>query len=250
LFIFKDHGVAFTDRHGGVSQGSFASLNLGRSDLDSVADLRSNMAALRTAVGVSQIVSVHQVHGSDVLNVDQTFLNSWGPDAWLGDALPGQNPLVQADALVTTLPGVALLIRVADCVPVVFRDPDAGVIGAAHAGRVGLLSGVLESTVAAMTDLGANPSDMTAWIGPHICGSCYEVPQEMFDQVCAEYPELGATTSWGTPALDLGAGVRRRLADSGIKTISAESCTYTDPNLFSHRGDGALTGRQAGLVWL
>ena len=104
---------------------------------------------------------------------------------------------------------MVLMVRAADCVPVLLADPVAGVIGAAHPGRPGLAAGVVPATVAAMRERGA--TDITAWIGPHVCGGCYEVPAEMRDEVGALVPAAVATTTWGTPALDLGAGVRAQL---------------------------------------
>ena len=109
-------GLAFTDREGGSSVGAFASLNLGRTDEDEPAALRANMAALRARLSLAPISFVHQVHGVTVRTLTRAELP--GPDAWLGDRVPGQAPLASADALVTDLPGAPLAIRVADCVPV------------------------------------------------------------------------------------------------------------------------------------
>ncbi|MFC2641713.1 MAG: polyphenol oxidase family protein [Propionibacterium acidifaciens] len=238
-------GLAFTDREGGSSVGAFASLNLGRTDEDEPAALRANMAALRARLSLAPISFVHQVHGVTVRTLTRAELP--GPDAWLGDRVPGQAPLASADALVTDLPGAPLAIRVADCVPVLLADAGAGVIGAAHAGRRGLLAGVLAATTARMRELGA--VRIRAWIGPHICGDCYEVPARMRDEACAIIPELAATTGWGTPSLDLGAGARAVLEREGVAVERHDPCTRTSPALFSHRRDNGLTGRQIGLIW-
>lgn len=240
-------GIAFTDRLGGVSAGAQASLNLGRSDLDDVPNLIENMTRVRRATGVGRIAAVHQVHGVAVHHAGADG-RDWSGEAWIGDRLPGSARLPVADALVTSLPGLALMVRVADCLPVLFADADAAVIGAAHAGRVGLLDGVLPATVAAMKDLGARR--IRAWLGPHICGQCYEVPDAMAEQAAATLPQTRATTGWGSPAIDLAAGAQAQLADLGVETASLSACTFTDPNLFSHRADGPQTGRQVGLVWL
>jgi YfiH family protein len=150
--------------------------------------------------------------------------------------------------LVTKLTGVALMMRVADCVPVLLADEEAGVIAIAHAGRIGLLAGVLDNTVAMMRDNGATA--LRAWIGPHICGSCYEVPDNMRAAASVNHPEMASTTSWGTPALDLGAGVVAALSRLGVGEITRlDPCTLTTPTLFSYRED-PQTGRQAGLIWL
>jgi YfiH family protein len=150
--------------------------------------------------------------------------------------------------LVTTRPSVALCIRVADCLPVLLADPAAGVIGAAHAGRAGLFAGVLENTVAAMRDAGA--STITAWIGPHICGACYEVPPDMAQAGWKAIPATRAATRAGTAALDLGAGAEALLRAEGCRVHRHDPCTAEDAHFFSHRRDGPATGRSAGLIWL
>jgi YfiH family protein len=140
------------------------------------------------------------------------------------------------------------MVRAADCVPVVLGDPEQGVIGAAHAGRLGLVRGVVPATVARMRKLGAE--HITAWVGPHICGRCYEVPAEMRDEVAAVEPATRATTSWGTPAVDLGAGIRAQLERDGVTVIDAARCTLESPDLYSFRRDRDEAGRQAGVVRL
>lgn len=240
-------GIAFTDRRGGVSTGPQCSLNLGRSDVDEVDHLRTNMARVRAAAGVSAVAAVHQVHGVDVHRPDVDG-RDWSGDAWIGSGIPGSPRLPVADAMVSTARGLALLIRVADCVPVLLADPEAGVIGAAHAGRVGLFGGVLTAVVAEMRRAGAG--DLQAWLGPHICGDCYEVPAEMAAQAVTLLPATVATTRWGTPAIDLGAGAESQLGLLGVRVHRCDPCTLTSDDLFSHRGDGPRAGRQVGLVWL
>lgn len=240
-------GVAFTDRLGGVSQGSLSSLNLGRSDLDELPNLRANMASVRRAAGFTRIAAVHQVHGTNVHLTDGDG-RDWSADAWIGDAALGADQLPVADAIVSTIRGLALMVRVADCVPVALADQDRGVIACAHAGRVGLLSGVLPATVAAMRDLGAQR--LTAWIGPHICGACYEVPTQMASEAAAQIPECASVTTWKTPAIDLGAGVVAQLKELNVTVHRVDPCTLSTPSLFSHRGDGSGAGRQVGMVWL
>ncbi len=132
--------------------------------------------------------------------------------------------------------------------PVLLADPAAGVIGAAHSGRPGLAAGVVPATVEAMRDQGAR--DITAWIGPHVCGGCYEVPPEMREEVGGVVPAAVATTTWGTPALDIGAGVRAQLEAAGVTVVDASRCTRESDDLYSHRRDGARAGRSAGLVRL
>ena len=239
-------GVAFTDRHSGVTTGPLGSLNLGRTVASNVADVETNFERVRRAIGVDAIVTTHQVHGSDVLVVDQELVNRWGHRSHLG-APAGQSELVQADAMVTTLAGVALCIRVADCVPVMLADVAHGVLGAAHAGRVGLLAGVLVNTVTRMRELGAH--DIVGWIGPHVCGDCYEVPDAMAEAVSTTHPRIVTTTSWGTASLDLGLGAELQLAELGVEAVRLDPCTMTSPDLHSHRRDGDDAGRLGGMVW-
>lgn len=240
-------GVAFTDRDGGVSTGPMGSLNLGRTLVTNVAEVATNFERVRRAVAVNTIVTVHQVHGTTVLDADQALVDRWGPRSHLGTP-GGQAPLAEADAIVTTATDVALCIRVADCVPVMLADARSGVLGAAHAGRVGFLDGVLVNTVARMRDLGA--TDILAWIGPHVCGDCYEVPEAMARSIAQSHPEIVTTTSWGTPSLDLGLGCEVQLTELGVEAVRLDPCTMTSDDLHSHRRDGAQAGRLAGMVWL
>jgi len=230
-------GVAFTDRFGGVSLPPFDSLNLGRTDVDDPDHLAGNFRIVSDLIGVEHIAICSQVHGNHVVRVN-------------GDG--EVNGLITeygvADALVTTDDGVALAIRVADCVPVLLADPGAHIVAAAHAGRVGLLSGVVESTVDAMRSLGA--SDIHAWIGPHICPACYEVPDDMAASAWEQIPATRAVSRDGTSAIDLGAGVASILESCSISVTRCDPCTSCDPHFFSHRRDNGQTGRQTGLIWL
>ena len=144
---------------------------------------------------------MRQVHGADVDGRRAT---------------PGARPARGATRWSPTAPGVALLARAADCVPVLL-PATTGVVAAVHSGRPGLAAGVVPAAVARMRDLGA--PHLTAWVGPHVCGACYEVPEEMRDEVAAVVPAARSTTSWGTPALDLGAGVLAQLADAGVADV-------------------------------
>lgn len=223
--------LAFTDRFGGVSAVPFDSLNLalgGEDDPDATA---ANLARLLAdfAPGAA-LADMRQVHGATVATVDGS----------------GDRP--DADGLVTTSPDVVLLVRVADCVPVLLADPDAGVLGVAHAGRPGLAAGVVPATVARMRELGA--AEITAWVGPHVCGGCYEVPEAMREEVGDLVPAAVATTTWGTPSLDIGAGIRAQLADAEAAVVDLARCTRESADLYSYRRDGARAGRLGGLVRL
>lgn len=240
-------GLAFTDRAGGVSAGAFGPLNLGRTDVDDLDAVGENFDRVLRALELDRVVTLAQVHGSDVVAVDADLLAAWGPRQHLGSEATGV-PLARADGLVTDQRNIALCIRVADCLPVLLADPAAGVIGAAHAGRVGLAAGILTNTVAAMRALGA--TDIRAWQGPHICGACYEVPESMRAEVSAGLPGAYAETAWGTPALDLGGAAERQLHDLGCRVERHSPCTRTDDSLHSHRREGAGAGRLGALVWL
>lgn len=238
--------MAFTDREGGHSAGSLGSLNLGRTDVDELDAVRANGEAVRRAIGVELLVATHQVHGCAVLVADEAFLSGWGCDSWLGEAA-GQPALPRADAIVTDRPGIALAVRVADCVPVLLADRTSGVVAVAHAGRAGVDLGVLEATVTQMRALGAG--DVEAVVGPHVCADCYEVPEQMAAELESRHPGIRARTSWGTDSLDLGGACGRQLEALGVGWRGVGGCTMTSPRLHSHRRDGAGAGRLAGLVW-
>lgn len=190
------------------------------------------LAEVEAACGV-RFARLSQVHGDDVLVVDRPM----GPDE-----------VPTGDALVTTSRGLGLMTRVADCVPLLLADPDAGVVAAVHAGRPGMALGIVARAVDCMGRAGAER--IMAWLGPRVCGACYEVPAAMREEISAVVPAAWAETRWGTPALDIGAGVAAQLATLGVETTDVGGCTLEDPALHSYRRDGAAAGRLAGLVWL
>lgn len=222
----------FTTRAGSsVRPGDpYAGLNLGDHVGDDPDRVAAHRDALRRSVGADHLVVPVQVHGADVVVLD-------GPPA---------GP-VRADALVTRTPGLALGVVVADCVPVLLADPVAGVVGVAHAGRPGLVAGVVPAVVAALRDLGAR--DLQVRLGPSICGSCYEVPQDLADAVADREPAARARTSWGTPAVDVAAGVLAQLDVLGLSARAVGRCTAEHDDLYSYRRDG-VTGRTGGVVVL
>jgi hypothetical protein len=244
-FWRSSHGpvdLAFTDRHGGASAAPYDELNLALEGGDDPAVCAAN---LRLVVGdfapdlvaqpafsmATHVVQMRQVHGAAVDVVDDRR---------------GSGGLPDADGMVATDPSAVLVVRVADCLPVLLADVDAGVVGVAHAGRQGMVLGVVPQTVGSMRRLGA--ARVTAWLGPRICGACYEVPSAMQEEVAAVVPESRATTSWGTPALDISAGVRAQLDRLGVEVVDVGACTRESQDLYSHRRDGVGAGRFAGLV--
>ncbi|MEU3369703.1 peptidoglycan editing factor PgeF [Streptomyces sp. NPDC006711] len=228
---------AFTDRWGGVSAVPYEELNLGGAVGDDPASVRTNrgLAARRLGLDPGRVVWMNQVHGREVAVVDGPF----GP----GDP-------AAVDAVVTSRRATPLAVLTADCVPVLLADPVAGVTGAAHAGRPGMVAGVVPAAVEAMVSLGADPARIVARTGPAVCGRCYEVPEPMRAEVAAVEPAAWSRTSWGTPAVDVTAAVHAQLAALGVTDRQASSvCTLESPDHFSYRRDRA-TGRLAGYVWL
>ncbi|GAB3265670.1 peptidoglycan editing factor PgeF [Nocardioides dilutus] len=237
MYAFRtSHGPAdlcFTDRFGGVSASPYDELNLALESGDAQTAVRRNLHLLLDDFApAAELCDLVQVHGADVTVVDP------------------QSPVArpQGDALVTREPDVVLMVRVADCVPLLLHAVDIGAVAAVHCGRPGLLAGVVPRTLERLHAWGG--SDITAWIGPHVCGACYEVPAAMQDEVADAVPAARATTSWGTPSLDLGAGVRAQLEAGGVSVEDVSRCTRESADLYSYRRDGVDAGRQAGLIRL
>ncbi|WP_372341366.1 peptidoglycan editing factor PgeF [Streptomyces sp. CC224E] len=229
---------AFTDRWGGVSAAPYEELNLGGAVGDDPEAVLRNRELAAGALGLdpSRVVWMNQVHGPDVAVVD-------GP--WAAEA-----DIPRVDALVTTRRGLAPAVLTADCTPVLLADPVAGVVAAAHAGRPGMVAGVVPAAVEAMVEQGAEPSRIIARTGPAVCGRCYEVPAVMRAEVAAVEPAAYAETSWGTPAVDVTAGVHAQLERLGVRDREQSPvCTLESHDHFSYRRDKA-TGRLAGYVWL
>lgn len=228
---------AFTDRWGGVSAVPYEELNLGGAVGDDPDSVRANRELAAKSLGLDPdlVVWMNQVHGPDVAVVD-------GP--W------GDRPVPKVDAVVTRRRGLALAVLTADCTPVLLADPVAGVVAGAHAGRPGMVAGVVPAAVAAMVELGAEPARIVARTGPAVCGRCYEVPDTMRAEVAAVEPAAYAETSWGTPAVDVTAGVHAQLERLGVRDREQSPvCTLESDDHFSYRRD-RTTGRLAGYVWL
>ncbi|KIF70300.1 laccase [Streptomyces sp. AcH 505] len=231
---------AFTDRWGGVSAAPYEELNLGGAVGDDPAAVLANRGTAAKSLGLDPelVVWMNQVHGRDVAVVDEP----WQPAA--GGGIPA------VDALVTRRRGLALAVLTADCVPVLLADPVAGIAAAAHAGRPGMVAGVVPATVEKMITLGADPARITARTGPAVCGRCYEVPEQMRAEVAAAVPAAWAETSWGTPAVDVTAGVHAQLDALGVQDRRRSAfCTRESADHYSYRRD-RTTGRLAGYVWL
>lgn len=222
----------FTTRAGGGSAAPYDTFNLAAHVGDDVGSVSDNRVHLRQAVG-HPLVFAHQVHGNGVALVDGAI-----------------DDVADVDALVTTQRQLALVILTADCVPVLFADTDAGVVAAAHAGRAGLVAGVIPQTLHAMQSAGARLPSISAWLGPSICGRCYELPPDVVDATDAAVPGTRTVTARGTSGIDVAAGVRTQLAAAGVRSVRTQSrCAAEDPALYSYRRDG-VTGRFASVVWL
>ena len=219
-------GFRFTNRTGGVSTGAFSSLNLALHVGDDPAHVRENREIIGSQVGLHQYME--QVHGNRTVIIE---------------AVTEEPPT--ADALVTGIPGVALAVMVADCIPLLLTSKVA--VAAVHVGRKGLVNDVALNSISAMREIGAR--EISAIIGPSICGRCYEVSEEIFAEVTALHPAAAAKTHSGTYSLDLPAALEKVLLSEGISVSFENGCTAKDSNLFSYRRDG-VTGRQAGIVWL
>ncbi|RUQ14611.1 peptidoglycan editing factor PgeF [Corynebacterium genitalium] len=228
--------MVFTSRAGGVSAAPYDSFNLGAHVGDDTADVAANRARLAEVLGLPEerFVWMEQLHTNTVTLVD-------GPSA---------APVEATDALVTRQKDLALCVLVADCTPVLLSDHTAGVIGAAHAGRMGARNGIVKNTVEAMVELGAEPSRIQVLLGPAAAGESYEVPEGMALDVEKHLPGSRTRTKKGTPGIDVRAGLVRQLLSLGVTHIDADPRdTITDKDFFSHRREG-VTGRQAGVIWM
>ena len=216
----------FTKRTGGVSHGAFASLNLGTHVGDELSDVLANREILAGKVGPTQYMN--QVHGDRIALIEEVT-----------DEVP------TADALVTGIPGITLAVMVADCIPLLLKSKES--VAAVHVGRRGLVNEITRKTVSIMREIGA--SQITAIIGPAICGRCYEVSEDVYQEVVSAHPFAQSQTPAGTLALDLPAALRSVLSDEGIPILNKFECTVESDQYFSYRRDG-ITGRQAGLISL
>lgn len=182
----------------------------------------SSKSSLTKLLGVSSTFYMKQVHGNEIQLISESSLD-----------------LPEADGLVTNQKSIALAVQVADCLPLLLQSEEA--VAAVHVGRKGLVNGVAIKAVNALKELGAK--DITGVVGPHICGNCYEVDQEMFDEITKEHP---ATKSSGRN-LNLFAGLAEQI--SQIPLINLNICTLENPNYFSYRRGGE-SGRQVGVICL
>lgn len=240
-------GVAhgYFGRVGGVSQGIYAGLNTGPGSDDNPDHVAENRRRVAASMGVSleRLVTVHQVHSPDVVVVTEPF----------------GAPRPRADGMVTNRPGLALGVLTADCGPILYADAEAGVIGAAHAGWQGALTGVLESTVEVMETLGARRDRIIAVLGPSISQASYEVGPEYVERFVAADPRndvyFAPAEKSGHAMFDLQRYTIDRLGRAGVRAGSLDRCTYAEEDLFysnrrrNHRGEPDY-GRQISVIVL
>ena len=215
----------FTTRRNGASLAPYESLNLAQHVGDNRETVAHNLELLSNITGPIQFMN--QVHGDEVVEVKSLI----------------DDPT--CDALITTVPGIALAVMVADCIPLLLSSK--GVVGAVHVGRRGLMNSVAIKAVEAMRALGA--SQIHAQLGASICGRCYEVPQELADEVIAKHPAATSLTNHLTPALDLPRALIADLVAIGVTYEASQICTLENDEYFSYRRHN-ITGRNAGVVWL
>lgn len=238
---------AFFTRRGGVSEGVYASLNGGLGSSDEPARVMENRRRMADQLGLpaQALVSVHQVHSPDAVVVNAPFAREARP---------------RADGMVTARPGIALAVTTADCGPVLFADPEAGVVGACHAGWRGAFTGILEETLEGMERLGARRERIIAVLGPTIGRDAYEVGPEFAaqfrDQDAANARFFRPSTREGHEMFDLPAYIGARLAAAGVgEAVDLALCTYSDEDSFfsyrraTHRGE-ADYGRLISAVAL
>jgi len=225
--------LAFSTRRGGTSAPPFDSLNLGLSTADDPARVTANRARLLSVLGVpaARLATAGQVHGPHVTGV----------------TAPGHHP--GCDALVTTVPGLALAVTTADCMSLLYTAP--GAVAAAHAGWRGAAAGMPAGALAAICSrAGCSPGDVTVHLGPCIRGCCYEVGHE----VARLFPEAAVRPVDGGLRLDLPTAARLALLAAGVPEASIQdtgACTACEPHwYFSHRRDAGVTGRMWGVAVL
>lgn len=218
---------SFTDRTGGLSTGAFLSNNVATHVGDDETTVLANRGRLEFDLGFP-IQFMDQVHGNVVASIGSETVSA-----------------PTADALLTQSTGIGLAVMVADCIPLLLSNSKS--VAAVHVGRRGLMNEVALSTIQAMRLI--DPSEISAVVGPSICGQCYEVSRDVYDDVSVEFPLSASKTRDGGLALDLSRALIDQLQGHGVMVVDEGRCTVEDENLFSYRRDG-VTGRQVGVVWL
>jgi len=218
---------SFTDRTGGLSTGAFLSLNLASHVGDDHSTVFANRVELETRLGLP-LQFMDQVHGSTVASIGAEIISA-----------------PTADALVTESTGIGLAVMVADCIPLLLASSQT--VSAVHVGRKGLMNKVALKAIEEMRS--RETTQITAVVGPSICGECYEVSQDVYDDVTRSFPLAASRTREGGLALNLSRALIDQLERMGVVVADEGRCTFEDSKLYSYRRDG-VTGRQVGVVWL
>jgi YfiH family protein len=249
------HG--FSTRIGGVSSGDFSTLNFGNAadaqQVDAPANIAENFLRLQEAVGADALPRawVKQVHGRGVELLEREPEGEYGEtlDAELRDRFSGQTA---ADGIVSLVPGVLLVIRVADCVPILLASPDGKVVAAVHAGWRGVVGDITGRAIRTMGEAGIRPQDIIAAIGPCISAAHFEVGEEVADAFGAAglRDAVKRQDAWQRPHIDLAGAVRAQLLRAGVAHIDGgDLCTASRPDeFFSHRRDHGRTGRMVAVI--
>jgi YfiH family protein len=240
--------ASVSTRFGGLSQGAFASLNLGFFTGDEPARVRRNRERFAATAGFDprRAIAPHHVHGTDVVAVDATAVPPEG--------ILAPHPTLRADGLVTTTPRLALLVGAADCAPVFLATRDGSAVAIAHAGWRGTLAGVVGKAVAELCRRAdCTPSRLTAAIGPCIGPCCFEVGEDVATAFARRLPGAVRRVGVGVkPHVDLAAAIARDLRDAGVPGVpTPPPCTRCrSDEFFSHRsGAGVAVGRMLAAVW-
>lgn len=216
--------LLFTANSGGVSTGNFTSLNLASHVGDEEKAVLQNRRILEKLLSTSNLQFMNQVHGNEISIIQKS-----------SDFPP------RADALITSQKSVALVVLVADCLPVLIDG--VSVVAAVHVGRRGMINTIIEKTVSKMREKGG--TDLHAYIGPGICGECYEVDEEMYRDIVERYPN----SNFGNRKIDIRAEVNYQLQNLDVVVSNLDSCTLESEEYFSFRRDN-VTGRQCGAIVL
>lgn len=229
---------AFTDRWGGASQEPYEEFNLAGhvGDLPEAVEANRHRLAHAFRLSTAQLRFMDQVHGTDVRVADI-----------LGRPAGTDPPTLACDGILTDSTEVALVVLVADCTPVLLVDRAAGLVAAVHAGRKGMVGGIVPAAVERLRTMGAER--LEAVVGPSICPRCYEVPAELREEAAAVLPSAWSVSATGTPAIDVAAGVVEQLTRADVPHRRLPGCSREDDSLFSHRRQGT-TGRYAGVIRL
>lgn len=246
--LSSDLVAGFSTRNGGTSRAPYNSLNLGLNTEDNPANVEGNRSTFARSFDLPphQLLTVKQVHGKDLLVIDE-------PNPDLSHFLS-----IEADGIVTNQPGIMLGVLVADCFPVLLWDPQQGVIAAVHAGWRGAANGILGKTIETMINhFGCSLSDLRAAIGPGIAAHKYEVDRpirDAFRQGSGFWKDIATETKLGHWQLDIGLSCRLQLEQAGLQARNidqATECTCCHGELFfSYRRDKGETGRQLGFIKL